>query len=200
VIEAWYPGARGGEAIAGVLFGRINPSGRLPVTFPRDEAQLPRPTIDDAADVTYHEGADVGYKWFDKRDAPPLFWFGHGLSYTTFSYRNLAARMSGTALTVGLDVVNTGPRDGIDTPQFYLRCPGELGFAMRLVGWGRVPLQPGETGHVAVTVDPRLLAHFDAATNEWRIAAGRCTLQAGAHARDVALTAEVTLVAGRLKP
>jgi beta-glucosidase len=200
VIAAWYPGTRGAEAIAGVLFGRVNPSGRLPMTFPRDESQLPRPKIDTGATVSYHEGADVGYKWFDRRNETPLFPFGHGLSYTTFSYLNLTARISGTTLSLGLDVTNAGTRAGIDTPQFYLRCPGEDGFAIRLVGWGRVALQPGETGHVEASVDPRLLARFDAAANDWKVAARTCTVQAGADARDAALRTSVMLSPARLKP
>jgi beta-glucosidase len=200
VVAAWYPGARGAEAIAGLLFGRVNPSGRLPMTFPRDETQLPRAKIDAGPTVSYHEGADVGYKWFDRRNETPLFPFGHGLSYTAFSYANLTARVSSTTLSLGLDVTNAGTRAGIDTPQFYLRCPGADGFAIRLVGWGRITLQPGESGHAEASVDPRLLARFDATANEWTIAARTCTVQVGAHARDAALTAQVTLMAGRVKP
>src|SRR5262249_49281890 len=149
---------------------------------------------------SYHEGADVGYKWFDRRNETPLFPFGHGLSYTTFSYANLTARVSGTTLSIGLDVTNAGTRAGIDTPQFYLRCPGADGFAIRLVGWGRIALQPGESGRVEASVDPRLLARFDAAANGWNIAARTCTVQAGAHARDAALITSVRLSAARLKP
>jgi beta-glucosidase len=200
VIAAWYPGARGAEAIAGILFGRVNPAGRLPLTFPADESQLPRPRLEAGADVDYLEGADVGYKWFDRTAAAPLYPFGFGLSYTTFSHGGLAAAVSGTTLTVSLDIANTGRRDGIDTPQIYLRCPGESGFAPRLVGWSRVRLGPGESARVTMTVDPRLLARFDAAANVWRIAPGRCTVAAGANARDLPLSTEVELGEARLKP
>ncbi len=199
-IEVWYPGARGAEAIAGVLFGRVNPAGRLPLTFPADEAQLPRPQLEAGAEVNYLEGADVGYKWFARNGAVPLYPFGFGLSYTTFAHGGLAAAVSGTTLTVSLDTTNTGRRDGIDTPQIYLGCPGEGGFAPRLVGWSRVRLGAGESARVTITVDPRLLARFDAAANSWRIAPGRCTVAAGANARDLPLTAEVMLGEARLKP
>jgi len=200
VIAAWYPGARGAEAIAGVLFGRVNPSGRLPITFPIDEAQLPRPQISAGADVDYFEGADVGYKWFDRRGLAPLYPFGHGLSYTTYSFGRLTAAVAGSTATVDLEVTNTGPRSGIATPQIYLRCPGESGFALRLVAWSRLTLAPGAMGRATMTVDPRLLARFDTAARAWRITAGRCTLEAGFNARDLPLKTEVTLEAALVRP
>jgi len=200
VIAAWYPGARGAEAIAGVLFGWVNPSGRLPMTFPVDETQLPRPQISAGADVDYVEGADVGYRWFDRRGLTPLYPFGYGLSYTTYSFGRLTAGVEGSTVTVDLEVTNTGGRDGIATPQIYLRCPGDAGFALRLVGWSRLKLNPGATRHVAVTVDPRLLARFDGAAKAWRIAPARCTISAGANARDLALTSEVNLEAALMRP
>jgi beta-glucosidase len=200
VIAAWYPGARGAEAIAGVLFGRVNPSGRLPVTFPQDEAQLPRPHVSAGAEVNYFEGAEVGYKWFDRRRPPPLFPFGHGLSYTTFALRHLAATFAGPVLTVSLQATNTGAREGIATPQIYLRCPGIDGLALRLVGWSRLKLAPGETRRATIAVDPRLMARFDAAADAWRISARHCILAAGASARDLPLTTKVTLPATWMPP
>lgn len=200
VIAAWYPGARGAEAIAGVLFGRVNPSGRLPVTFPMDEAQLPRPQIPAGADVDYLEGADVGYKWFDRRGLAPLYPFGYGLSYTTYAIRGLTAAVAGSTVAVVLEVTNTGRRGGIATPQVYARCPGENGFTLRLVGWSRLTLAPGATGRATLTVDPRLLARFDTAASAWRIAAGRCTIEAGFNARDLPVRTEVTLEAALIRP
>ncbi len=216
VIAAWYPGARGGEAIARILFGGVNPSGRLPITFPRDEAQLPRPKIpgDDRAaigdadpyrsfapfDVNYVEGADVGYKWFDKRGEPPLYPFGHGLSYTAFALSRLTATAAGSVVTVRLDVTNAGERAGIDTPQIYLRRPDDASFPIRLVAFARVPLAPGETRQVTLAIDPRVLARFDTSANGWHIAPGRFTLHAGANARDLLLSTEVTLAEAWLKP
>jgi beta-glucosidase len=215
VIEAWYPGARGGEAIARVLFGEVNPSGRLPITFPADEAQLPRRKLpalvgreaanrrdiaEQASELNYFEGAQVGYKWFDKNDAEPLYPFGFGLSYSAFAYSGLAATPSEPSITVSVDVKNVGRRQGVEVAQFYVRCPGDPAIPIRLVGWSPVLLEPGERRRVTLTIDPRLLAHFDAVANEWEIMPGRCTVESGSNARDLPLKAEVTLSAARLKP
>jgi beta-glucosidase len=215
VIEAWYPGARGGEAIARALFGEVNPSGRLPMTFPAYEAQLPRARITNESgnkdaennedrnrpvEVDYFEGAQVGYKWFDRSAVKPLFPFGYGLSYTTFDYAGLTAAVSGSSITVSVDVKNAGQRRGADIPQFYLRRPDDAEFAIRLAGWSRVLLEPGETRRVTLTVDPRLLARFDTASGTWQIASGRYVVEAGANAGALPLKTEVTLAAARFKP
>jgi beta-glucosidase len=209
VIEAWYPGARGGEAIARTLFGEVNPSGRLPMTFPADESQLPRAKITNefenkdagqAAEVNYFEGARVGYKWFDDRGLKPLFPFGYGLSYTAFDYTGLTASASGSSVTVSVDVKNTGPRPGTDVPQFYVRRPDDADFPIRFTGWSKVLLEPGETQRVTVTVDPRLLARFDEAAGAWEIVPGRYVVEAGANAGALALKTEVTLAATRFRP
>jgi beta-glucosidase len=196
VMEAWYPGARGGEAIARALFGEVNPSGRLPMTFPADEAQLPRKKIGNeseskdtrgqAAEVNYFEGARVGYKWFDQKGVKPLFPFGYGLSYTTFEYAGLTASASESSVTLSVDIKNTGPRRGADVPQFYARRPDDADFPLRLVAWSNVVLEPGESKRVTLRVDPRLLAHFGA----WEIAPGRYTVEAGASAGELPLKAE----------
>jgi beta-glucosidase len=199
VIEAWYPGARGGEAIAQILFGEVNPSGRLPMTFPADESQLPRTVIPPArdgkgpVDVDYFEGAQAGYKWFDRKSLTPLFPFGYGLSYTAFAWSRLTVNASGPAVTVSVDVTNTGGRRGADVPQFYVRRPDDPSFPIRLAGWSKVALDPGETRRVTVTVDPRVLARFDDATGGWRVAPGRYRIEAGANAAALPLSAEVTL-------
>ncbi len=209
VIEAWYPGARGGEAIARALFGEVNPSGRLPMTFPADETQLPRAKIANEseskdtggrAEVNYFEGAVIGYKWFDRNGVKPLFPFGYGISYTAFDYAGLAANTSGPDFTVSLDVKNIGPRRGSDIPQFYVRRPDHADFPLRLVGWSKVLLDPGETRRVTLTVDPRLLAHFDEATGDWEIASGRYRVEAGPNAGALPLRTEVTLAAARFTP
>lgn len=215
VIEAWYPGARGGEAIARVLFGEVNPSGRLPMTFPVDESQLPRIKIaadtdtenansnkasgDQAIEVYYFEGAQVGYKWFDRTGVKPLIPFGFGLSYAAFDYTGLTVASAESTITVSLDVKNIGRQRGADVPQFYLRRQGDASFPIRLVGWSRVMLSPGETQRVTLTVDPRLLARFDKATGDWGIAPGRYTVEAGANAGELPLKAEITLAAARFK-
>jgi beta-glucosidase len=180
ILQAWYAGSGGGEAIARVLFGEVNPSGRLPATFPASESQLPRPKLDgDPKDeavrftVNYHEGAAVGYKWFDLKGLKPLFPFGHGLSYTRFSYSGLAASQKDGKLQLSFKVTNTGAVKGKDVPQLYVAPQGARWEApKRLAGWDKVELAPGESKQVSVTVDPRLLAMFDSRSKTWRIAKG----------------------------
>ncbi|WP_312600604.1 MULTISPECIES: beta-glucosidase family protein [Pseudomonas] len=216
VVEAWYSGSRGGEAIASVLFGRVNPSGRLPITFPQDETQLPRPIMRDPATTTSNpgeerkglfsenyniEGADVGYKWYEREGKKPLFPFGYGLSYTTFSYSNLSAELRGSKLVLGMDVTNRGQLKGIDTPQFYIgNASSQNGFTSRLVGWDRVELKPGKTKRVTVTVDPRLVARFDEKVNAWHIRSGNYRVSAGANALERPLKAQVRLTEKYLAP
>ena len=200
VIEAWYPGARGGEAVARVLFGEVNPSRRLPITFPASETQLLGNTITSNNEVDYFEDADVGYKWFDKNGLKPLFSFGFGLSYTTFDYNDLTATVSGVNVILSLNVKNVGMRRGADVPQFYVRRLADFAFPIRLVGWFRVQLDPGETRRVTVTIEPRLLARFNNMAGHWEIEHGRYEAQAGASAGDLSLAIEFTLPAFQLKP
>lgn len=189
VLEAWYPGARGGEAIADVLSGRIDPAGRLPVTFPQDEQQLPRPRIanDDAVDYGI-EGSAVGYRWFDKQRQTPLFPFGHGLSYTHFSYRELSVRREGVHVEVSFVVSNDGSRAGVDTPQLYVGLPaGEGDAPRRLAGFDKVSLQPGQSRAISMSIDPRLLAVFDVPADRWRIGSGHYEVTIGHSSRDLVL-------------
>jgi beta-glucosidase len=209
VLAAWYPGARGGEALAALLTGRVAPSGRLPVTFPASTDQLPRPVMPDPAsttsepgvppkgalDIDYDiEGSDVGYRWYLRTGQQPLFPFGYGLSYTTFAYANLDARSEGGRLRLEVDVTNTGGRAGIDTPQFYVeRATG--GFRPRLAGWHRLRLKAGQTRRANATVDPRLIATFNTERQRWRIAAGTYRVSVGASAADHALGVDITIPA-----
>lgn len=209
VIEVWYPGARGGEAIARILFGEVNPSGRLPMTFPVDETQLPRAQMtnqsgnkesgEPAVNVNYFEGARVGYKWFDTSHIKPLYPFGFGLSYTTFDYADLTVATSESTITVSLDIKNMGMRKGAEVAQVYLRGPDEATFPIRLVGWSKVMLMPGETRRITLVIDPRLLTRFDSAAGDWEIIPGRYTVEAGANAGELPLNAEITLAAARFK-
>ena len=193
VLEAWYPGAAGGEAIARLLFGEVAPSGRLPLTWPRDESQLPRLTIPGAGldaiglhpqgavadEVDYHiEGADVGYRWFQRRNIEPLFPFGYGLTYTHFGYARVQPQFAHGKLTVAFDVSNRGKHEGVDVPQLYVTLPGEK-RTRRLAGWSRITLKPGETRHVEITAEPRLLADYDEAKRQWLRPAGSYRLQVG---------------------
>ncbi len=168
VLEAWYPGGRGGEAIARVLYGEVNPSGRLPVSFPVSEAELPRPKLDGDPnaqetldpskgqppfDIHYGEGADVGYRWYEKTHAKPQFPFGFGLSYTHFTYSGLKTT-GGSRPQARFTVTNTGKVAGTETPQLYAAVGDR---PRRLVGWARVALKPGESRTVVLSADPRLL-------------------------------------------
>lgn len=206
VVEAWYSGQRGGEAIARVLFGEVNPSGRLPISWPVDESQLPRPVIPGwglpdgtIAKVDYNiEGSDIGYRWFARQKTNPRYWFGHGLSYTSFSYANLTLT-SGKAISATVDVTNSGAKAGSDVVQLYLTGrPG--GASRRLLGFQKVALAPGETKKVTLTVDPRLLANFDETGHVWRIGAGSYSVGIGKDAEAMALTSQVKLGAQKLKP
>ncbi|MDP7737525.1 glycoside hydrolase family 3 protein [Mycobacterium paragordonae] len=192
IVAAWYPGQQGGRAIAEILAGQVNPSGRLPISFPADLGQTPRPLLGSPTAIDYSEGADVGYRWFARTGQAPLFAFGHGLSYTSFEYRDLEAT-GGDTVRVAVTVVNTGDRSGADVPQVYLAgTPGE--GRLRLLGFERVDLEPGQSRRVSIEADPRLLARY--ADGSWRITPGRHTVAVGASAVALTLSAEVEL-AGR---
>lgn len=192
IAAAWYPGQQGGRAIAEILAGQVNPSGRLPISFPADLGQTPRPLLGSPTAIDYSEGADVGYRWFARTGQAPLFAFGHGLSYTNFEYRDLEAT-GGDTVRVAVTVVNTGDRSGADVPQVYLAgAPG--GGRLRLLGFERVDLEPGQSRRVSIEADPRLLARYT--DGSWRIAPGRHTVAVGASAVALTLSAEVEL-AGR---
>ncbi|BBY03771.1 glycoside hydrolase family 3 protein [Mycobacterium seoulense] len=201
VVQAWYPGQAGGRAIAEILAGHINPSGRLPVTFPVDLGQTPRPELPglgaawgEPSTIDYAEGSDVGYRWFAATGAAPLFAFGHGLSYSDFEYRDLEVT-GGDTVAASFSVVNIGDRAGADVPQLYLTAaPG--GECLRLLGFERVELEPGATRRVTIEADPRLLARYDGSVGSWRIAAGDHRVAVSASAVTPRLAATVEL-AGR---
>jgi len=203
-LEAWFPGTSGGAAIANLLFGKVNPSGHLPATFPRDETQLVRKDLDGVGlkgdqdfDVNYSEGAAVGYKWFDAKGLEPLFPFGHGLSYTSFAYSGLNAAPANGTVTVSFTVQNTGRVAGKDVPQVYVGHSGDGWEApKRLAGFKKVDLKPGGVTQVTLTVDPRLLAVFD--KGQWNIAAGDYELMLGSSARDIKARTTVRLAARQL--
>lgn len=205
VVEAWYPGARGGEAIADILFGKVAPSGRLPVTFPASEAQLPRPKIPgwglpegSKVDVAYPEGADVGYRYYARMGETPLFPFGFGLTYTTFSYGRLEAR-TGSQVAVSFDVTNTGRREATDVAQVYVLAEPRR-KQQRLAGWSVASLKPGETRRVTVELDPKLLADWDATSHKWVRPAGDYRLAVGRSASDLLLSTSITLSAASMRP
>jgi beta-glucosidase len=207
IVQAWYPGQEGGQAIAEVLTGRVNPSGRLPITFPASLEQTPRGEIPGLGlpertpvKVEYREGAESGYRWFAKQGERPLFAFGHGLSYTTFEHSALTAQKGAAKaepVKLSFTVRNTGSVAGADVPQVYLvERNGEK--LQRLVGFQRVSLQPGDSGPVTVAVDERLLGQFTG--NGWKMPAGRYTFAVGKSAADLGPRVEIELAARTRKP
>ena len=211
VVEAWYAGSAGHRALARILTGEVNPSGKLAMTFPRSEGDLPRPKIaplpkrdrgqgsgavndgghtDSSYSVSYDEGLKVGYKWYEAEKKQPLFPFGFGLSYTTFSYSGLS--ISGDK--VSFTVRNSGSRAGVEIAQVYAQPPDAAGEPFRhLVGWQRVQLAPDESKQITVQVDRRALSIFEEQTNAWRFVAGPYVLEAGPSSASLPLRATQTL-------
>jgi beta-glucosidase len=194
VLEAWYPGTSGGPAIANLLFGSVNPSGKLPLTFPASDAQLPRPVTPQPPDsyspfnVNYSEGYNVGYKWFEANSLTPLFPFGYGLSYTTFSITNPAvvnnlASASKPNLQVTFTLANTGTVSGAEVAQAYLGLPSSLNEPKRLIGWRKIKLDPGASQSVTIQIDQNDSSHpmsfWDTTSNGWKVAPGTYTIYLG---------------------
>jgi beta-glucosidase len=198
VLAAWYPGQEGAEAIADILFGVVNPSGRLPISFPRSSADLVRPALPNLGaeprvpvHIDYTEGSDVGYRGYAARGVTPLFPFGFGLSYTHFDYRNLTVS-GGRTLSVKFEVHNSGTVKGADVPQVYLTSAAGK-RVVRLIGFQRVELNPGERRMIALTADSRVLGYFDAERGQWRVKRGAYQLKVGRSAADGVLGGEAAL-------
>jgi len=215
IVEAWYAGSDGANALGNVLFGSVNPSGKLPNTFPKSDADLPHPTVtqpppesrhfDGAATpeqwahglppfpVSYDEGVKVGYKWYDAEKKPVLFPFGYGLSYTTYRYSGLSVT-PGDKVKVTFTVANTGVREGAEIAEVYAALPASADEPpMRLVGWSKVWLKPGEQKKVEIEVDPKYLSIFDEAKDGWTLVPGDYTIMAGGSSDKLPLTAKVKL-------
>jgi len=197
ILEAWYPGRMGGAAIANVLTGKVNPSGRLPMTFPKSLDQLAYPGEPRKKEATYAEGAAVGYKWFDAKGLEPQFPFGHGLSYTTFTYNHLKVKRSGDGLVASVRVTNTGERAGGDAVQIYVGGKG-WEAPKRLGGFAKVQLWPGHDTTVEIPIDARLLAVWDSSRHGWTRAAGRYSVTVARSSRDLGETVTIDLPASHL--
>jgi beta-glucosidase len=212
VLEAWYAGSRGAEAIVNILSGDVNPSAKLPMTFPKSEADLPHPQLTQPGPgqtgeaavmktgepkptftMHYDEGLKVGYKWYDAEKKPVLFAFGHGLSYTTFAYSGLKVT-PGKESVVSFTVKNTGKRDGAEIAEVYAALPaGTDEPPKRLVGWSKVWLKAGESKEVSVSVDAKYLSIYDEAADGWKLVPGGYTFMVGGSSQELPLTAKTDL-------
>jgi beta-glucosidase len=202
IVQAWYPGVEGGNAIADVLLGRVNPSGKLPVTWPKRWEDSPAfgNYPGKAGAVEYAEGIFTGYRYFDKKKIAPRFPFGYGLSYTSFSYSNIAVKIvNGSALApeveVSLDIKNTGLAAGAEVAQLYVHdsAPKVARPEAELKGFSRVELAPGETKRVSFRLDKSAFAFYDEGIHDWRAAPGAFELRVGASSRDVRLKKNIEL-------
>jgi beta-glucosidase len=220
VIEAWYPGIRGAEALANILTGSVNPTGKLAVTFPKSDADLPHPKLvlppaeslpdfnhlqgDDSNifgilfqalppfQVNYDEGLKVGYKWYDAEKKPVLFPFGFGLSYTTYTYSGLSVT-PGETTKVSFIVKNTGKRTGTEIAQIYFSLPDAAGEPpKRLVGWIRVELRPGEAKQVSVPVGRDRLTVYDDVSDSWKLIQGSYIVRVGDSSQNLPLQQTVS--------
>jgi len=204
LVQAWYPGQEGGTALAEILFGEVNPSGRLPVTFERRWEDNP---VHDSyypeagtTRVVYKEGVFVGYRGYEHNHTKPLFPFGFGLSYTTFSYTNLSIKSlsnseSGPRYEVSFDVKNTGTREGADVAQVYVggtqtKVPRPT---KELKGFFKVSLRPGETKRVSVILDSRSLSYYDVNAKQWRATPGEFNVFVGRSSEQIELRGKLTL-------
>jgi beta-glucosidase len=215
ILEAWFAGSSGDKALANVLFGDVNPSGKLPITFPRGEADLPHKTIVQpppgtdppqgpdhwrlvleglpAFQTNYDEGLKVGYKWYDAEKKTPLFPFGFGLSYTTYSYSGLTVT-AGEHVRASFTVKNTGSRAGTEISEVYAGLPASTGEPpKRLVGFSRVSLAPGESKEVSVEIEPLFLSTFDTARHGWQRTPGEYSFSVGGSSQDLPLNEKVKL-------
>jgi len=194
VIEAFYPGQEAGSSIAGLLFGDVNPSGKLAMTFPANEHQGPGASFldypGDGMTVNYSEGVLVGYRWYDAKNQQPLFPFGFGLSYTTFRYSDLHVQKQGDVdVTVTAQITNTGTREGAEVVQLYLGSPAAAGEPPRqLKGFEKILLKPGESKTVTMRLDPNSLAVWNPQMHGWVVHPGRYSVMVGSSSRNIRLT------------
>jgi beta-glucosidase len=212
ILEAWYAGSDGANAVGNVLFGTVNPSGKLPNTFPKSEADLPHLTVTQppahpfsgpvspetwakgapAFQVTYDEGMKVGYKWYDAEKKPVLFPFGYGLSYTTFGYSNLKAS-AGDTVKVSFTLKNTGKREGAEIGEVYATIPDPVEPPKRLIGWSKVKLAAGEERTVTVDVPRKYLSIWDEDNNAWKLLPGDYTIMVGGSSDKLPLKTTISL-------
>ncbi len=220
ILEAWYAGSRGADAVADVLFGQANPSAKLPITFPLSDVDMPQPMVvkppasqrengalahlaalfgrsgkqRPAVQLYYKDGLLVGYKWYDATQNAVLFPFGFGLSYTTFRYSGLRVKVDG-GVSVSFSIKNTGDRAGAEIAEVYAAFPPSAGEPpRRLIGWQRTQLNPGESKHVSLEIPAQYLSVFDVDKDQWTLVPGEYTFFAGGSSENLPLQQRVRLV------
>jgi beta-glucosidase len=205
VLEAWYPGQEDGTAIANVLFGSYDPSGHLTVTFPTSLSQVPASTTAEwpgtGGTVQYSEGIDVGYRWYDSKDLTPLFPFGYGLSYTTFSFSNLhvGSLTAGGSATVTATVTNTGSTSGADVAQLYVDDPAASGQPpLQLEGFQRVNLAAGASTTVTFPLTQQNLQYWNSSSNAWATSTGNYGIEVGDSSANLPLSGTLAVASGQL--
>jgi len=214
ILEAWFAGSDGANALGNVLFGSVNPSGKLPNTFPKSVDDLPHPSLTKPPkslsfsgpispaqraaglppfQVTYDEGVKVGYKWYDAEKKPVLFPFGYGLSYTSYRYSELSVTPQ-DKLKVTFTVANTGACAGAEIAEVYASLPTSADEPpKRLVGWSKIKLNAGEKRTVTIEINPKYLSIFDETKDGWALVPGDYTIMVGGSSQDLPLKAVVTL-------
>jgi beta-glucosidase len=201
IIEAWYPGEAGGRAVANVLFGKVNPSGKLPFTFPARNKDTPTwgDTGSVSKDPVYSEKLNIGYRWYDAKKIAPLFEFGYGLSYTHFTYSNLSVkRGADRILQVSFSIKNDGALAGGEVPQVYLGIDFAGEPPLRLGGWSKIRLEPGELQQVNISISPRAQSVWDTSANDWRVIPDS-VVYVGASSRDIRLRESAPKPAAKAK-
>ncbi|WP_345950207.1 glycoside hydrolase family 3 C-terminal domain-containing protein [Mucilaginibacter sp. PAMB04274] len=201
IIQAWYPGMEGGTALANIIYGKTNPSGKLPMTFPKTLADAPDhklgefPASKDGVNVYYNDDIYVGYRYFDTYKVEPQFAFGYGLSYTTFAYSGLQVKTQGNTATVTFTVTNTGKKAGAEIAQVYVKQQQSLlpRPEKELKAFDKVFLQPGEKKQVTLSLNADAFQYFNDVTNNWMLEKGNYNILVGASSRDIKLTAVATL-------
>jgi beta-glucosidase len=201
VLEAWYPGQEDGDAVADILFGEANPSGKLPLTFPRSvtdtAARNPADYPGDGRTVHYSEDLEVGYRWNQSRGVEPLFPFGFGLSYTTFAYSDLTVTPAGPhRAQVRFRLTNTGRRKGAEVAQVYVGFPEIPEGAeppRQLKRFRKIELSPGESREVSLVLDAQAFSYWSVKEHDWQIQPGTYDVMAGSSSRDLPLKASITM-------
>ena len=195
LFRSWFLGGETGHALAGVLTGKINPSGKLPVTFPKKLADNPTYKFyPGGLEAEYREDLLVGYRWYDAEDIEPLFPFGHGLSYTQFSLEDLMVRKEGDLWRVTVTLRNIGAVTGAEVVQLYLEMPRSTGEPVRqLKGFQRVQLEPGKQQEVSFVLAEDDLSFWDGQEKQWRVADGTYRIHVGHSSRNLPLSASFRL-------